>query len=162
VIRNTEYGLQLSGMPKADRRKIARHYLKLVGLESFEDFYPKELSGGMKKRVQIATVFANNPAVMLMDEPFGSLDYPTKLGLQVQLQSIWMQDKKLTLFVTHDLEEAIFLSDRILALVNGKVAREYVVPFPRPRTDSLRVSPEMQAIKRELWEFLQPGGARLK
>ena len=156
VQQNAEYGLELRGVPKRERRETALKYLQMVGLEAFADFYPKELSGGMKKRAQIAAVFANNPEVLLMDEPFGSLDYPTKIGLQAQLQKIWLQEKKLILFVTHDLEEALFLSNRILALVDGEVARIYDVPFVHPRTDELRISTEFQNAKGELWEFLEP------
>lgn len=153
---NVEYGLELRGAPQGERLRISSQYLRMVGLHEFADFYPKELSGGMKKRVQLATVFANDPEVLLMDEPFGSLDYPTKIDLQAQLQQLWLRESKTALFVTHDLEEALFLSDRILALVDGEVARDYHVPLPRPRTDEMRVSAELQAAKKDLWEFLAP------
>ncbi|MHB1131630.1 MAG: ABC transporter ATP-binding protein [Chloroflexota bacterium] len=156
VRANVEYGLELRGTPRAQRQRVSSQYLQMVGLQEFADFYPKELSGGMKKRVQLATVFANNPEVLLMDEPFGSLDYPTKIELQGQLQQLWLRENKTALFVTHDLEEALFLSDRILALVDGEIARDYRVPLPRPRGDEMRVSTELQAAKRDLWEFLAP------
>jgi ABC-type nitrate/sulfonate/bicarbonate transport system ATPase subunit len=156
VLENAEYGLELRGIPKRARREVARRYLGIVGMEGFADLYPKELSGGMKKRVQLAAVFANHPKVLLMDEPFGSLDYPSKISLQAQLQDMWLMDRRTTLFVTHDLEEALFLSDRVLALVDGRLARVYEVPLKRPRNDTLRVAPEFQQAKAALWEFLEP------
>lgn len=138
VIDNVEYGLELSGIKKNERKKIALDQLKKVGLEKFINFYPKELSGGMRKRVQIASVFANNPKVMLMDEPFGSLDYMTKLALQDQLLYIWNKQKKTTVFVTHDIEEAVFLADRIFLLKNGIIDDVFKVPFSRPRNNHIR------------------------
>ncbi len=154
VIRNVEYGLELRGEDPANRRKVALRFIQVVGLDKFADFYPKELSGGMKKRVALAAVFANNPEVLLMDEPFGSLDYPTKLALQRELLEIWERQKKTTVFVTHDLEEALFLSDRVFALAHGTIESVVEIPFPRPRTDDLRVSAELQEMKRLLWKYL--------
>ena len=154
VIRNVEYGLELRGEDPAKRREIALNFLRLVGLEKFANFFPKELSGGMKKRVALAAVFANNPEVLLMDEPFGSLDYPTKIDLQRELLAIWNREKKTTVFVTHDLEEALFLSDRILALTQGVIESIVEVPFPRPRMDELRVSSKFQDMKKHLWKYL--------
>ncbi len=154
VIRNVEYGLELRGEDRARRRDVALRFLRVVGLEKFADFYPKELSGGMKKRVALAAVFANNPEVLLMDEPFGSLDYPTKLALQRELLAIWEREKKTTVFVTHDLEEALFLSDRVIALAQGVIESIVEIPFPRPRTDELRVSSEFQEMKKLLWKYL--------
>jgi NitT/TauT family transport system ATP-binding protein len=154
VIRNVEYGLELRGESRATRRQVAERFLRVVGLERFADFYPKELSGGMKKRVALAAVFANSPEVLLMDEPFGSLDYPTKLTLQRELLRIWEGERKTTLFVTHDLEEALFLADRVFALNEGTIESIVEVPFPRPRLDELRVAPEFQDMKRKLWKYL--------
>jgi len=159
VLRNVEYGLELRGEDRSVRREVARRFLRLVGLERFEDFYPKELSGGMKKRVALAAVFANNPEVLLMDEPFGSLDYPSKLSLQRELLRVWETERKTTLFVTHDLEEALFLSDRVFALSGGAIDTIVAVPFPRPRADELRTMPELQDIKRRLWKYLGAGDA---
>ncbi len=154
VLGNVEYGLELRGVGKAERRSVAREYLKVVNLEKYADFYPKELSGGMKKRVQIAAVFANDPEVLLMDEPFGSLDYPTKCTLQKELLRIWERDRKTTVFITHDLEEAIFLSDRVFALGDGMIRSVFQMPFSRPREDAIRLSPDFQAVKADLWRFL--------
>lgn len=154
VLANVEYGLELRGVAKVERRRIAEEYLKVVGLQGYNDFYPKELSGGMKKRVQIAAVFANDPEVLLMDEPFGSLDYPTKCTLQLELLRIWERDRKTTVFITHDLEEAVFLSDRVLALKDGNIQETVRVPFVRPREYAIRLSAEFQSIKADLWRFL--------
>lgn len=155
VIENVEFGLELRGISKQKRREIALKYLKIVKLEKFSDFYPKELSGGMRKKVALAMVFANDPEVLLMDEPFGSLDYPTKITLQRELLEIWEHNKKTTLFVTHDLEEALFLSTYIIVLRDGRVAEIFNVPFEWPRTDELRVSQEIQESKNKLWKYLQ-------
>jgi NitT/TauT family transport system ATP-binding protein len=157
VLRNVEYGLELRGEPRASRRAVARRFLRMVGLERFEDFYPKELSGGMKKRVALAAVFANSPEVLLMDEPFGSLDYPSKLALQRELLAMWEAERKTTVFVTHDLEEALFLSDRVFALQHGAIDAIVTVPFPRPRGDDLRTEEPFQAMKRRLWKYLGAG-----
>ena len=154
VIENVEYGLELSGINKTDRKKIAKEHLKKVGLEEFSDFYPKELSGGMRKRVQIASVFSNNPKVMLMDEPFGSLDYMTKLALQDQLLDIWNKEKKTTVFVTHDIEEAIFLADRIFLLKNGIIDEVFKVPFIRPRTNEIRTDEKFRNLMATLFNKL--------
>ena len=137
-------------MDGSTRKEVAMKYIKLVGLEKF-DFYPKELSGGMRKRVAIAMVFANDPKVLLMDEPFGPLDYPTKVDLQNKLLEIWEREKKTTLFVTHDLEEALFLSDRVIVLANGNFAEIVDVTWERPRNNDLRVSEQLQQLKTELW-----------
>ncbi len=157
VRRNVEYGLSLRRVPTAERARTVERYLDLVGLRQFADFYPKELSGGMKKRTALAAVFANDPEVLLMDEPFGSLDYPSKLALQKALLDIWERARKTTIFITHDLEEAIVLSDRVLVLQDGKFARVVDVPFERPRTDELRSSPAFQSLKGELWSYLSAG-----
>ncbi len=154
VIRNVEYGLELKKMNKRERRIIAEKHLKMVNLEKFANFFPKELSGGMKKRVALATVFANNPEVLLMDEPFGALDYQTKCDLQQSLLDIWAKEKKTTVFVTHDIEEALFLSDRIIILEKGGGLKNiYEVNLPRPRTDELRIAKEFNQAKAEVWEM---------
>lgn len=162
VIENVAYGLEMRGIARQQRRDISRDYLKLVGLEPYANFYPKELSGGMRKRVQLATVFANSPSILLMDEPFGSLDYPTKCRLQRELLEMWERNRTTTVFITHDLEEAIFLADRILTLRDGTIDSTFDVPFSRPRTDDLRVSPEIQKIKSMLWHYLEPLEAKPK
>ena len=154
VRKNVAYGLEVQKLPRREREERIDHYLELVGLQDFGDFYPRELSGGMKKRVAIATVLANQPEVLLLDEPFGSLDYPTRIGLQDELLSIWDREHTTSVFVTHDLEEAVYLSDRILVIVAGELVEEVRVPFPRPRDPELRISPELQAMKAQLWKYL--------
>lgn len=155
VRANVAYGLEIRGLPRDEVTRIVDQHLEIVDLQNFDSFYPKELSGGMKKRVGLAAVFANDPAVLLMDEPFGSLDYPSKLEMQKVLLDTWEREKKTTVFITHDLEEAIFLSDRIFAMADGGIARIVDVPFGRPREELLRVSPEFQVLKSDLWEYLK-------
>ncbi len=116
VLENVEYGLEMQGIPKRERRARAEDMIRLVGLSDFALAFPKELSGGMRKRVALAMVLVNEPSLLLMDEPFGSVDYPTKVGLQKALLEIWAKSKRTVLFVTHDIEEAIFLADRIVVL----------------------------------------------
>ncbi len=158
VLGNIEYGLETRGVPKAERRRIGLEHMALVGLDpKFASFFPKELSGGMKKRVQIAAVFANDPEVLLLDEPFGSLDYPTKVALQEQLLHIWDREKKTAIFVTHDVEEALFLADRVFVLKNGLFETIVDVPFQRPRPADLRGRPEFREMFDRLWQEL--GGA---
>ena len=159
VRKNVEYGLEIQGLPKASRDQRANEYLRLVGLEGYADLYPKELSGGMKKRCQIATVLANNPDVLLMDEPFGALDYPTKCQLQEELLRILDREPKTTIFVTHDIEEALFLADRVVVMARGTIERIIPVPFARPRKSDLRVSFEFTSLKAQLWEELEDHSA---
>jgi NitT/TauT family transport system ATP-binding protein len=155
VRKNVEYGLEIQGLSRDERRRRAEEYLELVGLTRFADYYPKELSGGMKKRVAIATVLANQPEVLLMDEPFGSLDYPSKVALQEEVLRIWERERTTTVFVTHDIEEALYLSDRVLVLVDGTLVEDFEVPFGRPRAGhELRMSAEMQELKNRLWQYL--------
>lgn len=163
VRKNVEYGLEVQGLPREARTARANEYLRLVGLEQYADLYPKELSGGMKKRCQIATVLANDPDVLLMDEPFGALDYPTKCQLQEELLRILSREPKTTLFVTHDIEEALFLADRIVVMGKGDIARIVQAPFTRPRVSDLRVSFEFTTLKAKLWQDLEghpPAAAR--
>jgi len=154
VIENVKFGLEISGMERDKQTEIAIEQLELVGLKKFANFFPKELSGGMKKRVAIAMVYANDPKILLMDEPFGALDYPTKISLQKQLLEMWQKRKKTTLFITHDIEEAIFLADRILILVKGQIEGVREVPFERPRTDRIRMSSLFQEMKEQLWKYM--------
>ncbi|MEQ8964975.1 MAG: ABC transporter ATP-binding protein [Azospirillaceae bacterium] len=155
VRRNVEYGLEVQGLPRRERRERADRYLALVGLSKFANLYPKELSGGMKKRCQIATVLANSPEVLLLDEPFGALDYPTKCQLQNELLRILSEEGKATVFVTHDIEEALFLADRVVVMGRGVIREIVDVPFARPRENDLRIDPEFTRRKAELWELLE-------
>ena len=146
-MRMVEYGLELRGIDKKKRRGIALKYLDMMGLTDKANSYPKELSGGMLKRLAVATVFANDPEVLLMDEPFSALDYPTKCNLQNELLNIWSKEKKTTIFVTHDVEEALYLADRIFILTNGKFLNVFDSPFSRPRDEEIRDSPRFHEVK---------------
>jgi len=151
VMENVEYGLKIRGVPNTERKKVAQHHINLVGLKGFENFYPKELSGGMKKRTDLARVMANNPEILLFDEPFGSLDYVTKMRLQEELLNIWEKDKKTALFVTHDLEEAIYLADRVMVMRSGIICSSIEPEFERPRSQEIKTSSKFQEIRRKLW-----------
>ncbi len=154
VVKNVEYGLEVKGMPRAQRRALAEHWLTVVGLKDFAHFFPKELSGGMKKRCQLAMVLANEPTTLLMDEPYGALDYVTKCQLQDELLALLHTTPKTTLFVTHDIEEALYLSDRVLILSRGRLIADMPVTFDSPRTNDLRLSPEFAIAKQRLWRSL--------
>ncbi len=135
VIKNVELGLEAKGIPSKERKQIAEEYLELVGLSDFSNHHPSELSGGMQQRVAIARALAIDPEVLLMDEPFGALDAMTRMGIQDEIQRIWIQKKKTIVFVTHDIEEAVFLADRIVVMTPypGKVKNIINVPLARKR-----------------------------
>ena len=136
VLDNVEMGLKLRGIPKDERRQIARRYIRLVGLENFERHYPHQLSGGMKQRVGIARAYANNPVVMLLDEPFGQLDAQTRLFMEQETTRIWEVEKRTVLFVTNNIDEALFLGDRIFTMTGklpGRMDAMYDVKLARPR-----------------------------
>ncbi|NTU76161.1 MAG: ABC transporter ATP-binding protein [Anaerolineaceae bacterium] len=137
--------------------RIAKEYIHMVGLDGFENSLPRQLSGGMKKRVDVARAFANDPDILLMDEPFGALDAMTKERLQLELLKIWDQERKTVLFVTHDLEEALVLSSRIVVMgrAPNKILEVLDVPFGRPRDLRLKTSTEFQQMRLRLWEMLQ-------
>ncbi len=136
VRHNVELGLKLRGVPSKERREIAQRYIDMVGLQGFENHYPHQLSGGMKQRVGIARAYANAPAVMLLDEPFGQLDAQTRMFMQHEIARIWEQEKRTVVFVTNNIDEALFLADRIVLMegkLPGTVKTEYKVDLPRPR-----------------------------
>ena len=136
VMGNVELGPQLNGVGKGERRRIAQRYIDLVGLNGFEKHYPHQLSGGMKQRVGIARAYANDPKVMLLDEPFGQLDAQTRYFMEKETVRIWETEKRTVLFVTNNIDEAIYLGDRIVTLkgkLPGRMHEVYDVPLPRPR-----------------------------
>ena len=139
VTGNVVFGPELLNVPAAERSRIAEHYIQLVGLSGNEHKYPAELSGGMKQRVAIARALANNPDVLLMDEPFGSLDAQTRSQMQRELLSIWQEKRKAILFITHSVEEAVYLSNRIVVLSAGPGTIKYIYPvdlsYPRSVSD---------------------------
>ena len=146
VKKNVMFGLNLKGIKGKEAEDIAVKYIKMVQLEDFVNHYPKELSGGMKKRLQIAMVLANKPQLLLMDEPFGPLDYATKVELQLEVERIRLENPLTTFFVTHDVEEATFVADRIIMIEKGRIIEELKVDIPRPRPVEVRNSPEFHAI----------------
>ncbi len=136
VMGNVEMGPKLKGVPKEERRKMAQKYIDLVGLTGFENSYPNQLSGGMKQRVGIARAYVNEPTLLILDEPFGQLDAQTRILMEIEIERVWQEEKRTILFVTSNIDEAIYLADRIIIL-DGKLpshlAGEYVVDLPRPR-----------------------------
>jgi NitT/TauT family transport system ATP-binding protein len=159
VLGNIEFGLENLGMRKDVRRPRALEVLKLVELEGFESYYPGQLSGGMQQRVGLARALAVNPSLLLMDEPFGSVDDQTRMLLQEELLNIWQRDQKTVIFVTHDIEEALYLGDRIVVMRArpSRISRIIEVPFERPRSDAVRGSPDMARLKQEIWDELKAG-----
>jgi len=156
VKRNVMFGLQMQGRSTPSAESEARQWLSMVGLSKFENSYPHELSGGMKQRVAIARALANEPRILLMDEPFGALDAQTRCKMQSYLLQIWKKVDVTILFITHDLDEAIYLSDRIMVLgTNPGGIREIIDnPVPRPRTLEQFISPEFLALKARLDELI--------
>ena len=152
VRRNVEFGLRRRGLPAALRRERVAHFLDEVGLTQFAEHYPKQLSGGMMQRVAIARALANDPAILLMDEPFGALDSQTRTSMQKLLLRVWEHTHKTVLFVTHDIDEAILLGDRVYVMSPrpGRIERLVPVPLPRPRSLAVVMEPEFIAIKRQV------------
>ena len=158
VTENVMFGLRMEGKGKTEARAEALQWIDLVGLARFKDAYPVQLSGGMKQRTAIARALANNPRILLMDEPFGALDAQTRLQMQTHLLEIWRNVDVTILFITHDLDEAVLLADRILVLKPhpGEVQEIIEVPVPRPRSPVQLQSPEFQATRRRLDELIHP------
>jgi NitT/TauT family transport system ATP-binding protein len=158
VKRNVMFGLEMEGVGRDQAEAEARQWIDLVGLSKFADTYPHQLSGGMKQRVAIARALAPNPRVLLMDEPFGALDAQTRAQMQAHLLEIWRNVDVTILFITHDLDEAIFLADRIVVLKAnpGEVQEIIEVPVPRPRSLAQTTSPEFLATRRRLDELIHP------
>ena len=150
VMGNVEFGLEIAGMDKTERRKIAQKYIDLVGLTGFENAYPHQLSGGMKQRVGIARAYTNSPEILLMDEPFGQLDAQTRYAMQEEVLRIWEHEKRTVIFVTNNIEEAVYLADRVVLLSNcpAQVKQVYdlsVLSRPRSMTD-----PEFLRIRKDI------------
>lgn len=154
VLENVTFGLEVKGIPKSKRIDIAKKFIKMVGLEGFEEAYPYELSGGMQQRVAIARTLANDPKIVLMDEPFGALDTQTRAILQDHLLKIWQKDRKTVVFVTHSVEEAIYLSDRVIIMTArpGKIKSVIDIDLKRPRK---RTSLEFLEYKKRIIDELK-------
>jgi NitT/TauT family transport system ATP-binding protein len=161
VAENVEFGLLARRTPRAGREVIVRDLVESIGLRGFERAYPRELSAGMAKMVEVARVLATEPAVLLLDEPFGSLDAQTRARMQATLERLWQTRRTTVVMVTHDVDEAIQLADRVVVLSPrpGRVTLEVPVDFPRPRTLETRLSPSFAALKRTIWSALGLAGA---
>ncbi|MGE3144659.1 MAG: ABC transporter ATP-binding protein [Pseudorhodoplanes sp.] len=157
VADNIAFGLREKGMPAAERQRIVAQWLGNIGLQSFASHYPKQLSGGMQQRTAIARALANDPAILLLDEPFGALDNQTRALMQELLLGIWERDRKTVIFVTHDIEEAIFLASRVLVMSArpGRIKADLPVDLPHPRHYTIKTSPEFSALKARLTEEIR-------
>jgi NitT/TauT family transport system ATP-binding protein len=156
VRQNVEYGLRVQKIPEQKRNELVDYYINLVGLNDARDLFPRQLSGGMRKRVDVARAIATRPEVLLMDEPFAALDVLTKQRLQEEFLNIWSANRVTVIFVTHDLEEALYLSDRVVVMTPnpGKVRALVEVPFDRPREPDIKTILEFQQMRRELGYIL--------
>jgi NitT/TauT family transport system ATP-binding protein len=153
VRKNVEFGLKVAGLGAAERRERADYFIRIVGLEQFADALPKMLSGGMKQRCAIARAYAVNPSILLMDEPFGALDALTRVTLQEQLLDTWSREKRTVLFITHDVDEAVFLANRVVVMAArpGRIYDVIDVDLPYPRTEEARLSPEFAQLRNSVW-----------
>jgi NitT/TauT family transport system ATP-binding protein len=159
VLANVMIGPMLTGTPKREAIDLARDWLRRVGLNGFEDRYPHQLSGGMRKRVAMAAALINNPRILLMDEPFGALDVQTKSIMQGELLQLWEQLRPSVLFITHDLDEAVALSDRVAVMTSspGSIKKVFDIDLPRPRgnVQDLRHDRRFLELQGEIWESLR-------
>lgn len=157
VRKNVEFGPKSSGMARRRRADIATHWCQMVHLDEYMDAYPKELSGGMRKRVDLARVYANDPDVLFMDEPFGALDAQTKEVMQDDLIQLWEKQRKTVVFVTHDVDEATYLADDVIVMSSkpGEIAHAVQIDLPRPRSEDTRISDDFAIKRRELRELLR-------
>jgi NitT/TauT family transport system ATP-binding protein len=158
ALGNVEYGLEMRGVPKAERRDKAMHYIDLVGLHGFEKYFPAQLSGGMQHRTGLARALAIEPEILLMDEPLASLDAQTRETLQVELARICSNISRTVIFVTHDIEEAIFLADRVVVMSSnpGSIAQITTIPFEQPRLEALRSMAAFATMRGEIAQLLRP------
>ncbi|HZU07302.1 MAG TPA: ABC transporter ATP-binding protein [Chloroflexota bacterium] len=157
VLGNAAWALEVQGKPREERIAIAERYLDLVGLLPFKHAYPAELSGGMKQRVALARLLAFDPAVLLMDEPFGALDAQTRELMQEELQRIWLQTRKTVLFVTHDIEEAVYLGDRVVVFTArpGRIKEVVTIDLHRPRELEIKKDLQFVQYRNRIWDLLR-------
>ncbi len=163
VTGNVRYGMEMQRrFDETTMRERAEHFIKLVGLAGFEARFPSELSGGMQQRANLARALATDPEVLLMDEPFAALDAQTREFMQSELLKIWTRQKKTVLFITHQIDEAVFLADRVIVMGTrpGRIKREFAVPFARPRSLSVKRDPEFLKINDEIWGLIEEEAAR--
>lgn len=157
VLNNVAFGLEMRGIPKKERYEIARHWIESVGLSKFTDAYPHQISGGMKQRVSIARALANDPEVLLMDEPLGALDAQTRNVLQEELLKLWEETRKTVIYITHSIDEAVLLSDEIILMTAhpGTNKVKFEVDIPRPRDLKTTSTPEFARLTYAVWESLR-------
>jgi NitT/TauT family transport system ATP-binding protein len=156
ALENVTFGMEMRGIPQTQRFETAHYYLEKVGLTKFADYYPYQLSGGMKQRIALARALATNPEILLMDEPFGALDAQTRHLLQDDLLKLSEEEKKTIIYVTHSIEEAVLLGDRIVFMTAhpGKIKAIYPVDLPRPRSIEARTTIEFNRLAKQLWDEL--------
>jgi len=157
IEQNIRFGLRERGMPEREQKERSDFFIAKVGLRGFEQHFPKQLSGGMQQRTAIARALANDPKILLLDEPFGALDNQTRVLMQELLLGIWESAQKTVLFVTHDIDEAIFMANRVVVLSArpGRIKTELAVPFPHPRHYTIKTSPEFMTLKAQLTEEIR-------
>ncbi|MCX6545211.1 MAG: ABC transporter ATP-binding protein [Acidobacteria bacterium] len=157
VLENVAFGLEMQGVAQAERHSLARAFIAKVGLTPFADHYPYQLSVGMRQRVGIVRAFVSDPQVLLMDEPFGALDAQTRMVLQDELLRIWKDDRKIVIHVTHDIDEAVRLGDRVFVMTGrpGRIREEIEIPFERPREVASRTPPQVAEIRWHIWKILE-------
>ena len=162
VTENIGFGLREKGVPAAEQARLAAHYIARVGLEGFERHYPKMLSGGMQQRTALARALANEPKILLLDEPFGALDNQTRSLMQELLLGIWEAERKTVLFVTHDIDEAIFMANRVAVMTArpGRIKTDLAIDLPHPRHYTIKTSPEFSAYKARLTEEIRAESIR--
>jgi NitT/TauT family transport system ATP-binding protein len=164
IAGNIRYGMEMQKRFDADTmRSRAEHFVKLVGLSGFENHYPSELSGGMQQRVNLARALAADPVVLLMDEPFAALDAQTREFMQAELLKIWTQAKKTVLFITHQINEAVYLADRVIVMSArpGRVKGTFEIPFSRPRGLELKRDPQFLALEDAIWKLIEEEAGNL-
>ncbi len=156
LIENVAFGLQMRGIGRKERLDTARYWLDRVGLGKFSDYYPHQISGGMKQRVSIIRALANDPEVLLMDEPLGALDAQTRVVIQEELLRIWEETRKTVLYITHSLDEAVLLGDRVILMSAqpGRHLATFKIDLPRPRTIAMQNAPRFAEYRAEIWEKL--------
>lgn len=157
VIENVAYGLTLAGRPWAEASAVAQRFVTMTGLSGFESHYPHQLSGGMRQRVNVARALAVDPRILLLDEPFAALDAQTREIMQAELLSIWRESRKTVLLITHQIDEAVFLSDRVIVFSArpGSVRQEVKIDLPRPRELPLKRDPRFVQLVDEIWQLIE-------
>jgi NitT/TauT family transport system ATP-binding protein len=164
VAGNVAWGLETQGVPRAEIEAVVQRQLEMTGLADFRNHYPAELSGGMKQRVALARVLAFDPKVLLMDEPFGALDAQTREAMQEEVMRLWARTRKTIVFVTHDIEEAVYLGDRVVVLTArpGRIREEVAIDLPRPRGLEIKKSARVHEYRNHVWDLIRSESQRAR